>query len=87
MRRIPLDDLSFEKIRDLVTHIRETGEEPFSMGLLDGLYEAFDEEVVRRYSGFERAFAAGLKPNMQDYGLEPDDTRYVAILRSGDYPV
>jgi len=41
---------------------------------------------MRRYSGFERAFAAGLKPSMKDYGLEPDDTRYVAILRSGDYP-
>ena len=83
---IPLDDLAFKKIRDLVSHIRETGEGPFTLGFLDGLYEAFDMEVLRRYSGYEGAFAAGLKPDIKDYGLEPQDTRYVACLRSGDYP-
>ena len=82
----PLDDKAFQKIRDLVTHIRATGEEHYGLGLMETLYSTFDEEVVRRYSAYESAVAAGLQPSMKDYGLETKDTRYVAILRSGEYP-
>lgn len=82
----PLDDKAFQKIRDLVTHIRVTGEQHFGLNLMESLYSAFDEEVVRRYSAYESAIAAGLQPSMKDYGLETEDTTYVSVLRSGEYP-
>ena len=84
---IPMDDQTFGKMRDLVAHIRQIGEEQFSMGLLSALYTAYDDELERRYSGYESAQAAGLKPSIQDYGLEPQDTAYVRVVRSGNYYV